>query len=301
MPAMSGTSPISLALVVITHNSASWLPAFFSTWRDTLAKSTRAKDLAGSIILADSGSTDDTLHAAARLAPEATLLPFHNLGYGPAANRAIAAATNATHILLCNPDLTFPENFAATLLDPLVSEAPPFNKAACVIPRLVNADGSTQPSVGRFFTIRDLIADQFRPREHRKYLHPQPTTMQPIDWAMAACLLLRKDAFDAVGGFDDRFFLYVEEVDLMRRLRNAGHEAWFFPAAAVTHHSPNAARSPRPEVQRYAARGTLRYFAKHGRFPQLLAYRLLALASRRLPPNEALAPRRTLLAASTGP
>ncbi|HVX86289.1 MAG TPA: glycosyltransferase family 2 protein [Phycisphaerae bacterium] len=298
---MSGTPSPSLALVVITHNSSRWLPAFFATWRDTLAASSRARHLHCRTIIADSGSSDDTHDAAARAAPAARLLPLGNLGYGPAANHAIAAAPDATHILLCNPDLTFPHNFAAAFLDPLAAQEPPFDRAACIIPRLMNPDGSTQPSVGRFFTIRDLIADQFRTREHRKYLHPQPTVAQPIDWAMAACLLLRKDAFDAVGGFDDHFFLYVEEVDLLRRLRNAGRESWFFPAAAVTHHSPNAARSPRPEVQRYAARGTLRYFAKHGSFLQLLSYRLLALLSRRLPPHEALAPRTSLLNHPTGP
>jgi GT2 family glycosyltransferase len=178
---------------------------------------------------------------------------------------------------------------------------PPYATAACLAPRLLNGDGSVQPSVGIFPSVAAIVRDQFRPREQRKYLYPQPAASRAIDWAMAACLLVRKDAFDAVGGFDERFFLYVEEVDLLRRMKDAGHETWFVPEVAVTHHSPNAARTPRPEVQRYSARGVLRYFAKHGSLLQRGAYRLLALAGGRLPAREALAARSTLLARSTGP
>jgi GT2 family glycosyltransferase len=286
----------SLALVVVTHNSQRWLPDFFSTWRATLEG--LARPLRVRVLIADAGSTPDQVAGLSALAPAATILKLANIGYGAAANRA-AAAADTSHLLLCNPDLTFPKEFARRLLAPLLDGAP--HAAACLAPRLLNADGSLQPSVGGFPTLAGLLRDQFRPREHRKYLHPQPATAQKIDWAMAACLLVRKDAYDAVGGFDERFFLYVEEVDLLRRLHDAGHATWFLPDVSVMHHQPNANRAPRPEVQRYAARGLLRYFAKHGTTLQRTTYGLLALASRRLPAREALASRAAILKRSTGP
>lgn len=289
--------PSTLALLLITHNSARWLPDFFATWHATLAQSHLAQNPAPAIVIADNASTDNTLQLAAQLAPEAQILPLPNLGYGSAANHAANVAPSAKWLLLCNPDLTFPSNFAPTFLDPVLDSLraePLWQCGACIAPRLLNPDGSPQPSIGNFPTIRALLADQLRTPHLRKYIHPQPTTPSLVDWASGACLLLRRDAFDSVAGFDPNFFLYVEEVDLQRRLWNAGHQTWFAPEATVTNHNPNANRPPTPAIQLHSARGLLRYFAKHGSPLQLLAYRLLALASRRLPPREALASRQRL-------
>jgi N-acetylglucosaminyl-diphospho-decaprenol L-rhamnosyltransferase len=289
-----------LSLILITHNSARWLTPFITSWEATLRN---APELTTELILADAGSTDDTLHLAQTIRPDATLLPLPNVGFGAAANAATKAA-QSPWILLCNPDLTFSPLFAAALLAPLLASdaSIPWSQAACIAPQLLNPDGTIQPSIGRFPTVRSLLADQLRPREQRKYISPQPTAPTPVDWATGACLLLLRHAFLEVGGFDEKFFLYVEEVDLQRRFRDAGHPTWFVPleGAAITHHHPNAARSPRPEVLRWSARGLLRYFAKHQPL-SLSAYRLLALLTGRLPPSEALAPRQKILQRPTGP
>ena len=89
-------------------------------------------------------------------------------------------------------------------------------QVGCIAPRLTNADGSSQPSVGRFPTIRSLICDQFRPRPLRKYQSPQPSKKCAVDWASGACLFRSsEEAFaPAWGGFDEPYFLYMEEVDL---------------------------------------------------------------------------------------
>jgi GT2 family glycosyltransferase len=294
----------AISLILVTHNSARWLTPFVNSWEATLrAVPPASPEITIEILLVDAGSTDDTLRLAEAMLPDATLLPLGNVGFGAAANAAARHAA-APHLLLCNPDLTFPPAFASTLLRPVLAQDPahPWSAAACIAPQLLNPDGTVQPSVGRFPTVRSLIADQLRPRERRKYTFPQPAQPTPIQWATGACLLLRRDVFLQLGGFDEKFFLYVEEVDLQRRLHAAGLPAWFvpLPGAQITHHHPNAARTPRQEVLRWSARGTLRYFAKHNPL-SLPAYRLLALLTRRLPPREALASRRTILERPTGP
>jgi len=281
-----------LALIVVTHNSVRWLPAFFDSWRKaapTLGPETE-------IILADSGSTDDTPTIAQHSVPTARIIESGNIGYGGAANRAAAAST-APWILLCNPDLAFSSNFESTFLIPTLS-SPPSN-TGCIAPGLLNEDSSPQPSVGNFPTIRGIIADQFRPRPQRKYIsHP---VKGPVDWATGACLLIQRTHWNAIHGFDEKFFLYAEEVDLQRRLAARGLRTYFVSEAIIIHHAPNAARPSNPITQKYASRGLLRYFAKHGTPTQLLAYRLLALLSLRLPPHEALAPRKKILEIATGP
>src|SRR5262249_26330429 len=152
---------------------------------------------------------------------------------------------------------------------------------------------------GQFPTLATIFRDQFRPRHRRKYLFPQPIEDRLIPWATGACLLFRRAAFQSLGGFDERYFLYGEEVDLQRRLHDAGMTVRFIPSAQVTHFHPNATRPPRPEAQRYAARGLLRYFAKFAGPGTLTGYRLLAYLSGRLPARDTFACRATILARST--
>ena len=284
--------PASLALVVVTHDSASWLGRLVETWA-VAAERAGVADVP--VVIADSGSRDDTLAVAGRLLPGARLLGLGNVGFGAAANRGIGEVS-AAWVLLCNPDLTFPPEFGQRVAA-AIGGAP--DGVACLAPRLLNADGTPQPSVGKFPSLGGVLRDQLRARERRKYVLPQPVVAGPIDWATGACLLLRREAFWAVGGFDERYFLYVEEVDLQRRLHAAGRKVWFVPEVTVRHYQPNAVRPLRPEIQRYAARGMLRYFAKFG--GGLAGYRMLAFLSGRLPAPEAFASRRNILECSTGP
>jgi N-acetylglucosaminyl-diphospho-decaprenol L-rhamnosyltransferase len=284
----------ALALILVTHNSAHWLPAFFRTWREAAAASTLAID----ILLADAGSTDDTLRIAMNCEPTVRILECGNIGYGAAANRA-AARSPAPWRLVCNPDLLFHRNFFAAFIEPALRANEP--TSGCIAPKLTNPDGSPQPSIGQFPTIRHLLLDQFRPPLHRKFLPLHRLTEGVHDWAAGACLLCSRTAWESVQGFDENFFLYVEEVDFQRRLAARGFLTRYVSTAEVIHAAPNAGGPPRPLIQKYAARGLLRYFAKHGTLPQLTAYRLLALLSRRLPPNEALAPKQKILTTPTGP
>ena len=293
--------PASISIVVVTHDSAAWLPEFFASWNQALAASRLLKDHGCRVVIADSGSADGTLETAKTACPAAAIIECGNIGYGAAANRGVAAA-GTTWVLICNPDLVFPEDFALKLLDPVLDELraePLWQNGSCIAPRLVNPDGSEQASVGEFPTIGSVLRDQFRPREMRKYVHPPPHTAATVDWATGACLLLKRQAFEAVSGFDEQFFLYVEEVDLQRRLWASGRETWFAPEVTVIHHAPNAARAPRASVQKWSARGMLRYFARHGSMFDLLGYKTMALLSWRLSLGEVLRGRKAILKRST--
>jgi GT2 family glycosyltransferase len=279
-----------IAVIVVTHNSEGWLPGFFRWW----ASVTAATPYAHEIVVADAGSTmlPGAVPAGARM------VACGNVGFGASINRAVTV-TSAPWLLLCNPDVSFGEDFGPQFLKPVLTTPLSFPRnVGCIAPGLVNDDDSGQPSVGAFPRIRRLIADQFRSPMYRKFAHPAPTGL--YDWATGACLLVRREHFQRVGGFDEKFFLYVEEVDLQRRLAAVGLRTWFVQDVGVIHHAPNAA-APRSTAGRYSARGMLRYFAKHGTFGQLFAYRLLAVASRRLSLREAFAPTGKILETPTGP
>lgn len=281
----------AISLVIITHNSASFLGRLAASLPSGFP-------FAAQITLADSGSSDQTVSQAREHFPTARILELANRGFGAAANSAVQCITTPW-FLLCNADLEFAPDFFSAFFSAAESHAAANPEIACFAPTLLNADGSPQPSVGRFPTIRSILRDQFRPRALRKYCFPQPARPARIDWATAACLLLRRDAFLRITCFDEKYFLYMEDVDLQFRLQAAGFQSYFVPLAsnaAVKHLSPNAARPPRQNARRHAARGTLRYFATFGSPLQLLAYRALVLLSCRLNFREALASRKGIRA-----
>ena len=288
---MAGMPEPLISLIIVTHNSDHWLTAFFRWWFAVMADARMVHE----IVVADSGSGVPPEKICAQLAPAARVIACGNVGYGAAINRA-AAITTAPWLLLCNPDISFGEDFFSSFLEPMIRHPPA--RAGCMAPGLVNGDDTAQPSAGPFPTIRRLITDQFRSPMYRKFSYPEPTGY--YDWATGACLLIRREHFVQVGGFDEKFFLYVEEVDLQKRLAGLGLRTWFVREGGVMHHAPNAVR-PQRSTQRYSARGMLRYFAKHGALGQLLAYRFLALASFRLLLREAFASKKSILEKSTGP
>ncbi len=151
IPHMSPT----FTLIIVTHNSARWLPAFFKTWHDAVTT------LPHEILIADSGSSDNTRELVSSLAPSAKILDCGNIGFGAAANRATALSA-APWLLMCNPDLTFPANFESDFLAPLTTHPPA--GTGCIVPTLRNEDHSLQHSVGKFPTLSGMIRDQFRPR-----------------------------------------------------------------------------------------------------------------------------------------
>ncbi len=210
---------LAVSLVIVTHNSAAWLAGLASSLEGRAASG--ADSGSPEIIVADSGSTDQTLCEVRRLLPGARLIECENIGFGAAANRAIQRALGEW-VLLCNPDLEFGPDFFREFLAAAESHFAGNPRIACFAPTLLNADGSIQPSVGRFPTIAGILRDQFRPRWKRKYLWPPPIGPGVVDWATAACLLVRRDAFLQVGGFDEKYFLYGEDVDLQRRLKEGG-------------------------------------------------------------------------------
>jgi GT2 family glycosyltransferase len=150
------------------------------------------------------------------------------------------AATNGELVLIANPDAVA-EPDAVGILRAFMIEHPRCGVAG---PRLVNPDGTWQPSRRRFPTIGGTLVRRtplrlvFPPlrRQRRHYLlDERPTEPVQADWMLAAFLLLRREMLDEIGGFDDGFRMYGEDIDLCYRAAQAGWERWQVPAAVVRH------------------------------------------------------------------
>jgi N-acetylglucosaminyl-diphospho-decaprenol L-rhamnosyltransferase len=158
-------------------------------------------------------------------------------GFAANANRGIAETT-APFIVVCNPDTAAGPDALAVLRH--FAEQHP--RAGIVAPELRYPDGEWQPSRRRFPTVSGTIVRRTPLRrvlggtQRAHYgLDERPTEPVQADWLLGAFLLLRREMLDELGGFDEGFRLYGEDIDLAYRAAKSGWERWYVPAAKVTH------------------------------------------------------------------
>lgn len=196
-----------------------------------------ADHLAG-VIVVDNGSEDGSADLVRRAWPDVELIANDdNLGYTRANNQAIVRSRHE-HLLLINADAMLQPGCLPVLRARM--DADP--RAAVVGPRLVYADGSWQRwTAGKAPSLRSamsyfLLLDRLeRFAGDSVYLARDVTAPFRPDWVSSACMLVRRDALDGVGLLDERYFCYMDDVDLCQRVRDAGWTVWYEPDAVATH------------------------------------------------------------------
>jgi GT2 family glycosyltransferase len=189
-------------------------------------------------------------------------------GFSANVNRGVAE-TRGEFVVIANPD-TEPAPDAVRILRDFATERP---RCGIAGPQLRYPDGRWQPSRRRFPTVRGTLVRRTplryfaRPFERQRdhYLLDEPPA-EPVqaDWMLAAFLLLRRELLDELGGFDEHFRLYGEDIDLCYRAAKAGWERWYVPQALVTHRY--AAEIDRKLLTRHTLwqwRGIARFVRKH--------------------------------------
>jgi GT2 family glycosyltransferase len=260
-----------VSVVVVVWNGMPWL--------ERCLESVRGRET----IVVDHGSTDGSVELVRERFPEARLVERENRGMG-AGNNAGMALAGGRWLFLLNPDAWV----AGEGLERLVRFGDAHPRAAVVGPRLRNSDGSLQRSVRAFPTTWRLATEYLFLRK----LAPRSSFLNPlyaggfdhdeargVDWVSGAALLVRREAADEVGFFDENYFMFSEEADWMFRFRAAGWEVWFDPDAEVVHVG-GASHGGRLYVENL--RGQLRFLAKHRGIREAERARRMLLWSLRL-------------------
>lgn len=218
------------------------------------------------IVVVDNASADGTVSAISERFPEVTLLDnATNVGFSAACNRGWRCTT-ARRILFLNSDARLAPGTLSRLLDLL--DAHP--AVGIVGPRIIDATGRIEVSTGRDLDILTELAQRRLVRgvalgrgKAIAAATAQHSRERDVDWVSGACLLARREALEAVSGFDQGFFLYEEDADLCLRARQAGWRVLFSPALTVTHER-GASMAGVPGLARLAYhRSHLRYYRKH--------------------------------------
>lgn len=254
-----------IAVAVISYNTRELL-------RDCVASA--VADGAAEIVVVDNGSTDGSVAMVRGEFPGVTVVDdAGNIGYGAASNLAVARC-RAEYVLLLNADTVV----HAGALDAMARYLDATPAAAIVGPHLLNADGSTQGSCFPFpgtlgwLVENDPVAPIARlipPVRRRLLRFAPPMVASAVPWVLGAALGIRRDAFETVGGFDRAFFMYFEEVDLCRRLTEAGWEIHYVPDAQVTHVGQASTRQVRASMIVAHYRSTLIFYRRHYGGPRL--------------------------------
>jgi N-acetylglucosaminyl-diphospho-decaprenol L-rhamnosyltransferase len=223
------------------------------------------------VVVADNGSDDGTVAALAEHPAVARVLDLgRNTGFAHASNRAIESGSSRT-ILLLNPDTTV-EPRAIDAMAAFLDEHP---DAGVVAPRLVNPDGSDQQTARAFPTAAAAIFGRRSPltrlfprnRWSTRFLtgrdHGGDAPFE-IDWVSGAALMVPRAVADEVGLLDEGYFLFWEDADWCRRIKDAGYQVWCEPAAVVVHHEGGTRDHgwSTPVVRHFHA-GAYRYWRTH--------------------------------------
>jgi N-acetylglucosaminyl-diphospho-decaprenol L-rhamnosyltransferase len=226
------------------------------------------------VVIAENASPDADRTGAIAEKLGATFLRLdENLGYGGAINAAVASlATGSEYILISNPDLIATPDLVPTLESWL--DAHP--RVGAVGPRLLNEDGSIYPSARALPSLRTGIGHAVFANVWptnpwtRRYRFEGQYSDEPrsTEWLSGACLMVRRAAFEEVGGFDSGYFMYFEDVDLGQRLGVAGWTSQYVPTVSATHLGARSTITASDRMLEAHHRSAARYLNK--RYPGVL-------------------------------
>ena len=256
--------PVDLSIVIVSFNARADLDRCLASVRD--APPSRAHE----IIVVDNASTDGSADAARRYANVRVIEAAANLGFAAGNNVGIRASSGA-NLLLLNSDTIVPPG----ALDGLLAQLDRHGDVAVVGPRIVDGLGRAELSFGDMVTPLAQLRQQ---RIARGDVDGHTRREHYPDWVTGACLLVRRADADAVGLLDERYFMYMEDVDFCAAIRARGRRVLFAPSVEVIHLRGRSAPSRAASWQLYH-RSLLIFYRKH--HPAWLPLLRLYLALRR--------------------
>jgi N-acetylglucosaminyl-diphospho-decaprenol L-rhamnosyltransferase len=269
-------SVTDVSVIVASHNAREYIERCVGALSETRHE----------VIVVDSASSDGTAEFVRERFPDVRLVPLsENRGYGAALNEGIGLS-GARYFLLMNGD-AWPQPGA---IEELLEFAESQQRAGVIGPRLLNPNGTLQPSVRGFPTLWRLATEYFflrwfapRSRAFNAFYSGgfNHQSVRDAEFLVGAVLLVHREVVDEIGVFDTSFFMFNEEVDFCYRVREAGWRVVFYPGAEFVHMGGASTAAVWQPMYREQLRSHLRFLAKHdGMREAERARKLLAAAMR---------------------
>lgn len=227
------------------------------------------------VIVVDNDSSDDSVEMVKKKYPHVTVIASpKNIGFVAGNNLALSKASKNTEILYLNPDIELIEDAIGPMLSYLDSN-PQSGVIGC---ELLNTDRSHQQTIGHFTQLSNLWREYFK-REKANHInvstYSKPT---PVEVVLGACLLCRSTILRELGGMDPRYFMYLEETDLCKSMKEKGFDTIYYPYTKMIHHSGKSSGYNEESRQRALfenRRSQYLFFQKHHSYPVALGAKAL--------------------------
>jgi GT2 family glycosyltransferase len=259
MTGLGSPSALTLDVIVVSHNTRADLEACLAALVQSPPRGL------GRILVVDNASTDGSPAAVVRGWPDVRLIALpRNVGFGAANNIAIRESDGAL-VLFLNSDAIAPPHAIDTLVERLMSTG-----AVAAGPRLIDDEGRPEVSFGSMLSPWAEIVQRARVgAAHRRggvsswYIQRLLSREREVDWVTGACLLVRRQALVGAGLFDERYFMYEEDVDLCAALRARGGRILFTPHAQVLHRRGQSITQSGADLRVLYNESHLRFYEKH--------------------------------------
>jgi GT2 family glycosyltransferase len=252
---MDESCQVDLSIIIVSWNVQEYLRQCLNSLRADFDQNLKYE-----IIVIDNNSSDNTAAMLAHDFPEVELIRNKdNLGFARANNQGIKIS-RGKFVLLLNPDTQVRKGCINTLISFLRSH----DKTGVVGPKLLNLDGTLQASGVHFPSLANSLSGYFRLKREvtgAYFVHAsQPMTVNAL---MGACLLVKREVINQVGGFDEDYFMYAEEADWCYRIRNRGWHIYYVPEAEVYHRKGSSARQVPLETYVRLRESRILFLLKH--------------------------------------
>jgi N-acetylglucosaminyl-diphospho-decaprenol L-rhamnosyltransferase len=250
-----------LAIITISTNESHWIRALLPTVFDHIG------EISADVVVVDNDSHDGVAELVAEQFPEARTVWSANHGFGHANNRALMTC-NARYVLFLNPDTEITDGTFADLVA-MMDARPTVGLVGCR--QIINEAGELCPTAYYFPNAARALGDAlsagrlpWRPRwlSERELDEQRYDQEFPCDWTTGSFMLVRREALESAGWFDERFFMYAEETDLCRRVKTAGWEILHTPQMTILHRGVTK-DGVKPHVESLYAVTRLMYARKH--------------------------------------
>ncbi|MEJ2148062.1 MAG: glycosyltransferase family 2 protein [Chloroflexota bacterium] len=250
---------LDLSIIILSWNTRQMLADCLNSVEAAVA------NLAFEVIVVDNGSTDGSQAMLRQRFPDVHLIQNDkNVGFARANNQAMALCRGRYMLLLNSDAIATPGAFQSLLS---LARAEP--RAGIVGAQLVNRDGSFQashtsfPTLWQEFLMLTGLGRLFHGQWYPSHGPEEDKGPQTADYVEGACMLVRREAFEEVGGLDEGYFMYAEEVDWCYSMREKTWQVWYQPAARVVHLGGGSSQNRRPQREADLYRSRVQFFRKH--------------------------------------
>ena len=245
---------MDISFVIVSYNTEKILDDCLASIYKTLELST----IKFEIIVIDNVSTDGTRGMLKKKYPQViSILNSENVGFGRANNQGIRKAKGEFILLINSDTVSLPKSLV------LLYEFAKNHPNDFVGPKLLNTDLSPQTSCGYFFTVPVVFASLFLKGDVNGLIRWSPDQTKMVDWVSGACIMGKRSVFMDDLLFDEKIFMYMEEVDLLMRAKAKGHNTYFFHESTIVHIGGGSSKNKRTGPVLNIYKGLLFVYTKH--------------------------------------